>query len=140
MKRMLIVTMDNFVQQLTTNGRIVAMHGLIVDAFIFIVTILFIIMFRVMKQLTSDPTTLFQHKLIKWLYMACLVVNGIIGLGIIVAGGLSLAELFQGDNQQWPIPVQINLGIMFLIAVLCMLIMAWVLPACDKLLTKLKKG
>lgn len=34
-----------------------------------------------MKQLTSDPTTLFQHKLIKWLYMVSLVVNGTIGLG-----------------------------------------------------------
>lgn len=137
---MLIATTDNFVKQLTTNGRIVAMHGIIVDAFIFIVTILFITMFRVMKQLTSDPTTLFQHKLIKWLYMVSLVVNGTIGLGIIVTGGLALAELLQGDNQQWPIPVQINLGIMFLIAVLCTLIMAWVLPTCDKLLTELKKG
>lgn len=137
---MLIATADNSLTPLIPVLRAAAMFPLIAFGFIVVITILLATVRRLMKQLNNDPLSSFQHKLIKWSYMACLAVNGIIGLGTIVAGGLSLAELLQGDNQQWPIPVQIGIGIMFLIAVLCMLIMAWVLPTCDKLLTKFKKG
>lgn len=137
---MLIVIADNSLTPLIPALRAAAMFSLIAFGFIVVIAILFATVWRLMKQLNNDPLCLFQHKLIKWLYMVCLAVGGIIGLVIIVAGGLSLAELLQGDNQQLPIPVQISLGIAFLIGTLCMLIMTWVLPACDKLLSKFKKG
>lgn len=138
-----ISTMANYVSQFQFifDIRAIVIHGLIIAGFLFGIAFMFATLFRVMEQLDNDPMTLFQHKLVKWLYLACLVIVSLIGLGMIAVGGTGFIQMLFGDsNQAFSQPMQIRLWIAFQVTSFFIFVMAWVLPACDKMLTKFKKG
>lgn len=136
---MVIATTADLVKQLQAVWPAAYGFAWFILTVILVVALLIKTFLRLMEQGKSDLDVLFQHESSRVLYLICdliFVFAELVATALMF--GLFIQTLMDGHQQLSKLLVT-SLPIA-LLSLSSMLIMAWVLPLYDKLLTKLKKG
>lgn len=137
---MVIATTADLVKQLQAVWPAAYGRAWFILTVILVVALLIKTFLRLIKQSTIALDALFQHKSSRAFYLICMLISVFAGLVLIALVIDLFVQSLTDDHQQLPTFLRVAIPIACLPPIFSMLIMAWVLPLYDKLLTKLKKG
>lgn len=137
---MVIATTADLVKQLQAVWPAAYGFAWFILVVIFVVALLIKTFLRLIKQSTIALDALFQHKSSRAFYLICMLISVFAGLVLIALVIDLFVQFLTDDHQQLLTFLRVAIPIAYLPPIFSMLIMAWVLPLYDKLLTKLKKG